>query len=318
MLTDKITDFIDLTLGYLFNPSKRIYVLYLFSALLIAYYVFRRSKTKGSFWRYVFHKKVWLGKSATIDYSLFLFNGLVKLLLIIPYLYFGFEIAFYMSNRLTAEFGYLQTPLAYHTAVVVYTIVLTLTTDFVTYMVHLAMHKLPFLWEFHKVHHSATSMNPITQYRIHPIELIINNIIGFVVFGLVTGVFEFLSGGYVDKWVFLGANVFSFVFFILGANLRHSHVKFRYLHVLEYVFMSPMQHQIHHSRNPKHWNKNMGSRLAVWDWLFGTLVLSKQVGKLSFGIGGKEDFKYTTFKQNLLKPFVNNYQRIKKVLKPLT
>ncbi len=315
MITDKIIEFIDLTIGYLFNPSKRIYVLYLFSALLIAYYVFRNNKIKGSFWRYIFHKKVWLSQSAAIDYKMFLFNGLIKLLLIIPYLYFGFEITFYTNNWLTAKYDYLQTPMSYHTTVIVYTIVLTLVTDFFTYIVHLAMHKIPFLWEFHKIHHSATSLNPITQYRIHPIELIINNIIGFLTFGLVTGIFEFLSGGSVSKWVFLGANVFSFIFFILGANLRHSHVKFRYLNSLEHIFMSPVQHQIHHSKNPKHWDKNMGSRLAIWDWLFGTLFLSKDISKLSFGIGGKEDTKYITFMQNLLNPFVNNYQRIKKLFK---
>ena len=38
------------------------------------------------------------------------------------------------------------------------------------------MHKIPILWEFHKIHHSATSLNPITQYRLHPLELLINTL----------------------------------------------------------------------------------------------------------------------------------------------
>ena len=59
-----------------------------------------------------------------------------------------------------------------------------------------------------------------------------------------------------------------------GANLRHSHVKLKYPSFLEYIFISPHQHQIHHSDNPIHFNKNMGSKLAIWDWLLGTLVLS--------------------------------------------
>ncbi len=313
IVLDKIIEFLNMTVGYFFNTSKRINVLYLLSSLFIAYYVFKKTRIRGSFKNYVLHKKVWLSKSAGIDYGMFLFNGLVKLLLITPYIYFGFEITFEVSDFLNSKFGYIEEPMGYKQSVILYTIALTIATDFVTYLFHLAMHKVPFLWEFHKVHHSATSMNPITQYRIHPIELLMNNILGFVVFGTITGIFTYLSDGQVNKWVFLGANVFSFVFFIVGANLRHSHVKFRYFKFLEYIFISPVQHQIHHSKNPKHWNKNMGSRLAIWDWLFGTLFLSEGVKKLSFGIGAREDEHYKTFKQNMLAPFIRNFRRLKKL-----
>jgi hypothetical protein len=49
--------------------------------------------------------------------------------------------------------------------------------------------------------------------------------------------------------------------------------------------MSPAHHQIHHSSDPIHFNKNLGSCLAVWDWLFGTLyVPGKAREKLSFGV----------------------------------
>ncbi len=286
MLWNTLNEFWDLTVGYFFNPSKRIHLLYLFSSLLLAYYVFYRSKRKGSFWCYVFHKKVWLGKSASIDYMMFLCNGLLKLLLITPYIYFGFVISFEVSDFLTSQYGYVETPLSFSKAVILYTIVLTLFTDFFAYLTHLAMHKVPFLW--------------------------INNIQGILIFGLVTGVFNYCTMGQVSKWVFLGANVFSFLFFILGANLRHSHIKLRYFNFLEYLFISPVQHQIHHSKARKHWNKNMGSRLAIWDWMFGTLCLSKGVTKLSFGLGGKEDPNYTTFLQNMLNPFANNFRRIKR------
>ncbi len=206
----------------------------------------------------------------------------------------------------------MEDPLPKTFTVIAYTTVLTLVTDFTSYLVHLAMHKVPFLWEFHKIHHSATTMNPITQYRLHPVELIINNIQGMVVFGVVGGIFSYLSGGAVSKWVFLGANVFSFAFFIFGANLRHSHVKLHYFNFLEYIFISPVQHQIHHSKERSHWNKNMGARLAIWDWLFGTLHLSKDIEKIDYGIGGDEDPKYKSFTQNMINPFINNYKRIKK------
>lgn len=313
--SDTLSEFWDLTIGYFFNPNKRIHLVYLLSSLLLAYYVFYRTKRKGSFIHYVFNKKVWLSKSASIDYMMFLCNGLLKLFLIMPYVYFGFVITFEISDFLTRQYGYVYRPLSFEKGVIYYTIVLTLLSDFVVYLTHLAMHKIPFLWEFHKIHHSATSMNPITQYRLHPIELFINNIQGMLIFGVVTGFFNYWTTGQVSKWVFLGVNVFSMLFFILGANLRHSHVKLRYLNFLEYIFISPAQHQIHHSKFRKHWNKNMGSRLAIWDWLFGTLLLSKGVTKISFGLGGKEDQQYISFMQNMLNPFRNNFRRIRKYVR---
>ncbi len=312
-MIDIIKDFFDVTIGYFFNSNKRIHLLYLLSSLVLAYYVFYTSRKKGAFIRYVFNKRVWLSQSARVDYKMFLFNGLVKLLLIAPYVYFGFVISFEVNEFLVGRYDYMKNPLPIADTIIIYTIVLTLVSDLVSYLIHLAMHKVPFLWEFHKIHHSATSMNPITQYRLHPIELIINNVQGIFVFGLITGVFNYLSIGQVSKWVFLGANVFSFLFFIWGANLRHSHVKLHYFNFLEYLFISPVQHQIHHSKDPKHWNKNMGSRLAIWDWIFGTLYLSKDVNNLSFGLG-KEDSKYISFLQNMVNPFINNYERIKRFL----
>tara|TARA_B100001250_G_C19636446_1_gene716197 strand:- start:387 stop:917 length:531 start_codon:yes stop_codon:yes gene_type:complete len=176
------------------------------------------------------------------------------------------------------------------------------------------MHRVPFLWEFHKIHHSATSLNPITQYRIHPIELIINNIRGVVVFGLVTGFFDYLSAHSIDKLLFLGANLFHFVFLLFGANLRHSHVKLRYPRFLEFIFISPFQHQIHHSSSASHFNKNMGSKFAIWDWLFGTLVLSKDVRRLRFGIGSESSSHYNLYR-SIVSPFLNIYYKLLKYMK---
>ena len=156
-------------------------------------------------------------------------------------------------------------------------------------------------------------LNPITQYRIHPIELIINNIRRILIFGFLTGIFDYLSAHSIDKVLFLGANVFHFIFLFFGANLRHSHVKFKYPKYLEYIFISPFQHQIHHSNNPKHFNKNMGSKFAIWDWLFGTLILSKAVNNLRFGIGSESE-RYNNLYKGIMTPVLNIYNKFKKYL----
>jgi len=305
---------ISLSLSYFVNTNKRIHVLYLLTSIILAFYVYKKSSIKSSFIKYLFPKKIWLSKSAFVDYSLFCFNSLVKIVLIGPYIIFGFYIAFYTDEFLTVTFGFPKESIGITETLVFYTIVLTVLNDLFSYLIHLCMHKLPFLWEFHKIHHSATSLNPLTQYRIHPFELIINNIRSILIFGLVTGLFDYLSAHQIDKLVFLGVNVFHFIFLLLGANLRHSHVKLKYPKFLEYILISPFQHQIHHSNNPKHFSKNMGSKFAIWDWMLGTLVLSKSVGRISFGVE-KDNSKFDSLLKNLLSPFKTFTYSIARIIK---
>ena len=304
-----INEGVNLTLSYFIDTEKRIHIIYLFSSLLLAFFIYKKTKIKGSFLKYIFNKRIWLSKSALIDYGLFIFNSFLKILLLAPYVVFGLYIAFYTNEMLLQGFGFPQSSLNVTLTIILYTITLTIINDFSVFIVHYLLHKVPILWEFHKIHHSATTLNPFTQYRIHPIELIINNIRSIVVFGLITGLFDYLSAHQINKLVFLGVNVFSFIFLLFGANLRHSHVKLRYPKIIEYLLISPYQHQIHHSDNPKHFNKNMGSKLAIWDWMFGTLVLSKSASKIKFGIG-KETRKYNSLLKNLWNPFKNILQII--------
>ena len=311
---DLLEETILLSLSYFVNTNKRIHFLYLLTSMLLAYYVFKKSSVNSSFIKYLFPKKIWLSKSAFVDYSLFIFNSLIKIVLIGPYIIFGFYIAFYTDEFLTVTFGFPKDSLGITQTLVFYTIVLTVLNDLFTYLIHFCMHKLPFLWEFHKIHHSATSLNPLTQYRIHPFELIINNIRSILIFGLVTGLFDYLSAHQIDKLVFLGVNIFHFIFLLLGANLRHSHVKLKYPKFLEYILISPFQHQIHHSNNPKHFSKNMGSKFALWDWMLGTLVLSKSVGRISFGVD-KDTSQFDSFLKNLLSPFKTFFCFLKRNLK---
>lgn len=148
-------------------------------------------------------------------------------------------------------------------------------------------------------------MNPFTLYRIHPIELIINNLKSILVYGFVTGIFYYLASGEVGTITFVGVNIFTFSFMFLGANLRHSHVKLKFYSYIENIFISPFQHQIHHSDNPDHFNKNLGSHLAIWDFLCGTLLKSKEVDKIRFGISKSENKNYNSPFKAIYIPFKN-------------
>ena len=304
-----IEEALEMPVSYLQNPKKRVYFWYLLSSGVLAYFVYLKTQRKKSFLQYLFNKEVWLGKSAFIDYALLFFNAFVKVLLIGPYLIFGLYLAFYTNEYMMLWFGFPEHSLGVTTTIVLYTITLTVLGDFFSFLVHYWMHKIPLLWQFHKVHHSASHLNPMTQYRIHPVELIINNLRGGFVFGLVTGLFDYWSAHQVSKLTFIGVNVFSFVFLVFGANLRHSHVKLKYPKWLEFIFISPVQHQIHHSSNPEHFDKNMGSKFAVWDWMFGTLIVSQSIKRLSFGLGA-EGKDFNSFWKNMYMPFVGLYKGV--------
>jgi sterol desaturase/sphingolipid hydroxylase (fatty acid hydroxylase superfamily) len=295
----KVTEGFELAGGYFIDPNKRVYFGFLISTLLLAFLVYASTRPKVSFFKYLFNKKVWWGNSPKVDYLFLFLNGVFKVVFIGPFLILGLYLSFYIKEYLLNHFDYPTVVISKFWMVLGYTLVLFVVKDLSSFLVHYLFHKVPFLWRFHKVHHAATVLNPITQYRIHPIELLVNNLKGIFVFGVVTGLFDYLANGAFNVLAILGVNVFGFVFMALGANLRHSHVKLFYPEWMESIFISPVQHQIHHSQNPKHFDRNLGSVLSVWDNLVGTLIKSKDTGAIRFGLGGKENKNFVSFWQNL-------------------
>jgi len=290
--------------GYLNQPTKRIFFVYILSSLALALYVFYRKKPKTSLFNYIFHKKTWWSSSARIDYAFLVFNSVVKVLFIAPFLIFSLKIAFYLNQYLIDSFGYYSQQHSKTLLITLYTISVFIIGDFASFFLHYLQHKFEFLWRFHKVHHAATVLNPITQYRIHPIELIMNNVKTIMIIGVLMGIFEYFANGRISVYNFMGVNIITFGFLFFGSNLRHSSVQLKYPTWLEFIFISPFQHQIHHSNASEHFNKNLGSKLAIWDWLFGTLIPSREVKKIHYGLGKKEDRKFASFFGNLFEPFV--------------
>ena len=303
-----IVESLELSYNYLINPEKRVFYGYLISSFLLTLFVYFKAKNKTDFFSKSFGKHIWFSSSALTDYCFLLFNSLIKIVLIAPFLIWGLKLSYETTEWLNRTIGLTNLAINQFWTLLLYTFCITLANDFIVFLTHYLMHKIPLLWEFHKTHHSATVLNPITQYRIHPVELIINNMGAMLVFGLLTGLFDFWSNYTIHPISFLGANVFSFVFLFWGANLRHSHVKLTYFNWLEYIFISPFQHQIHHSNNNEHFNKNMGSKLALWDWLFGTLLRSEEVDELNVGLG-EEDKDYNSFWKNIWMPFKKVFTR---------
>lgn len=173
--------------------------------------------------------------------------------------------------------------------------VLFVVNDFTKFLVHFSFHHVPFLWPFHAVHHSANHLTPLTLYRIHPIEFVLNSLRGFLVSVLVSTLFVYLFVNNISVFQIMGVNLFVFIFNLAGSNLRHSPFYLGFGR-LERLFISPAQHQIHHSVDIRHFDKNFGSALAIWDGLFKSLLLSKKEQVSGFGLD-KKTINRQTFKQ---------------------
>ena len=87
-----------------------------------------------------------------------------------------------------------------------------------------------------------------------------------------------------DLYTVIGVNIIIFCFNVAGSNLRHSHIGIQYWRWLEYLIISPAQHQLHHSIAERHYDKNFGATLAIWDWIFGSLNHSEDTSELVLGV----------------------------------
>ena len=134
-----------------------------------------------------------------------------------------------------------------------------LFSDFMAYISHLVRHKVSWMWEFHKIHHSQEQLNYFSTVRLHPLDLIAGSLIRFLPFTLL--------GGDIALTAFLGWIAFQrFYEMFVHANLRTN------LGWLRYVLVTPQSHRIHHSLQREHIDTNYGNIFSIWDFMFGTQV----------------------------------------------
>lgn len=277
----------DMTAQFL-DPRKRLFIGYLISACLIGviWLCLARRQSIGAAVRSFFARDVWLSRSSRHDMICFLINrllftcirpALVTQLAIATVI---FELLHYQTMIKVGLFA----DAGYWVAAVSFTLVFFLFDDFSRFAIHYALHRIPALWAFHKFHHSAETLTPLTVTRTHPVEGLIFTARSAIVQGLTIAGFVYLFGNQVDLLTIFGVNVFVVTFHGLGSNLRHSHVAIRYPQAVERVLMSPAQHQLHHSQAAQHYDRNFGVALSVWDWMFGSFHHSV-AEPLTFGIG---------------------------------
>ena len=144
--------------------------------------------------------------------------------------------------------------------------------DFLEWNVHRLLHGVPFLWNFHKIHHSAHVMDWAVNFRFHWMELVVYGVLRYLPLA-------FLGG---DAEPLFAVAVFATAW----GHYNHSNIRLR-LGPLGYIFNSPAMHLWHHDTSDEGGTaKNFGIVLSCWDFLFGTAFWPRERDPQRLGFPG--------------------------------
>lgn len=165
--------------------------------------------------------------------------------------------------------------------------------DFIgAYLVHWIEHKVKWMWKFHLIHHSDTTVDVTTGLRHHPGETVFR--ILFTILGV------FLVG------VPIGIVMLYQSLSVLFAHLTHANINMprKIDRALSYLFVTPNMHKVHHHYTQPLTDTNYGNIFAIWDRLFGTYAEVNSPDEIKYGIDTHMDSKENDDFVNLLKiPF---------------
>jgi sterol desaturase/sphingolipid hydroxylase (fatty acid hydroxylase superfamily) len=157
--------------------------------------------------------------------------------------------------------------------------------DFVQWVTHILLHKIPLLWQFHKIHHSVKEMGFAAHLRYHWMENILYK--PLKTFGVM------LLGGFEPEQAY----IVHFVAITIG-HLNHANIKLSW-GPLKYLLNNPIMHLYHHAYAlPKgKIGVNFGISLSLWDYLFNTHHVPDSDGSVKLGFPGDEKLPSSFLKQ---------------------
>lgn len=159
--------------------------------------------------------------------------------------------------------------------------------DFVQWWTHRLLHRVPALWEFHKVHHSVEQMGFAAHLRYHWMENVVYRTIEYLPLALI-GI------GLRDFFII-------HIFTLAVGHFNHSNIRIP-LGPLKYIFNNPQMHIWHHAYHlprERQTGVNFGITLSVWDYLFRTNYMPHDGRDIRLGFPGVEEFPTTFVQQNL-------------------
>lgn len=316
-IRDYLFDPIYSLIAALWDPSVNLFFPYLVSATLIAFAVYRwqecgmdpRIAVKG-FWRYLLPHDIFFHRSALLDYKFYFVNSFVTKLL-----FSGVALgsAVWLAGPVSSAIEHLLGPSPEweitHAARATFTISIVLAIELGSYIGHYMEHRISLLWQFHKTHHSCEVLTPISTFRSHPMDDIVEGVTRSLTTGCVVGAFAYIYPSGIIGYAVMNISVVFLVSYLV-ANLLHSHIWLSY-GWLNRVFVSPAMHQVHHSSERRHFDCNFANFFSFWDWIFGTLYLPRGQEKFSYGISNNEHLEFNSVWNLYIVPFKNAYRLLR-------
>jgi sterol desaturase/sphingolipid hydroxylase (fatty acid hydroxylase superfamily) len=177
----------------------------------------------------------------------------------------------WLSARDLGLLGWMSTPWPLDVALAI------VTLDLATWLAHRAMHRLPALWRFHRVHHCDAFVDVTTTIRQHPGESLVR--------------FGFIAAAAIVLGVTPAALALHRLWSVLTGLLEHANIRLpaRLDALLSAVIVTPDMHKVHHSRVASQTDTNYGNLFSCWDRLFGTFTPSRHGRSVTYGLDGLDD-----------------------------
>lgn len=169
-------------------------------------------------------------------------------------------------------------------------LLLFVLADFIQWNVHRMLHRVDWLWNFHKVHHSVKQMGFAAHMRFHFMETIVYKSIQYIPLAMI---------GFSIEDFF----IVHMLTLAIG-HINHANVGIDY-GPLKYILNNPKMHIWHHARalpEDRRFGVNFGISLSIWDYLFGTDYIPHEGRDIELGYPGDESMP-ETFGGQVLAPF---------------
>jgi lathosterol oxidase len=163
-----------------------------------------------------------------------------------------------------------------------------LLTDLTQYWIHRLFHRVPLLWRFHAIHHSAETMDWLAGSRLHLVDVAVTRGLSYIPVYIL---------GFAEGPVFAYVAVVS-----IQATFIHANVRFEF-GPLRWLLATPQFHHWHHGAEREAIDKNFAIHLPLLDWLFGTLHLPRGRWPAAYGLASSRPLPPGYFGQ-LVDPFL--------------
>ncbi len=156
------------------------------------------------------------------------------------------------------------------------------------YLIHFVEHKVKWMWKFHVVHHSDTTVDVTTGLRHHPGETVFR--IGFTIMAV----------------MIVGAPMGIIMLYqslsVLFAHITHANINMpaKVDKALSFLFVTPNMHKVHHHFEQPLTDTNYGNIFSIWDRMFGTYAYVEDTATLKYGIDTHMKSEENTRLGNLL------------------